>query len=339
MLWNSPALTGDTLFFVQAPGAAHASARLLLIPKATPRLMRATGDVAYEADRDFTWQRGTREIVLTPGSRIPFRTHAEILPPPGSPHSIGESRDGTSHLIYAEGHFFHDQQVVASYEAVESWTGPIPAADPTGLARTLARLRAKQPLKIVLLGDSISTGANASGPMGAPPHQPAWQDLLVTALRERFGAPVSLTNLAVGGTVAPWGIEQLPAAIAGAPDLFIIAFGMNDASGRRPPAEYRELIHQMAATMQATRPACDVIAVATMTGNSDWKYAAPHLYPLYRDELLTLRAPGLAVADVTSLWAWVVERKRFLDLAGNGVNHPNDFGHRLYADVLLALFG
>lgn len=336
-LWNSSALTGDTLFFVQAPGVAHATARLLLIPRDTPRLMRSPGDVAYEAGRDFTWQRGTREIALTPGSRIPFRTQAETLPPPGAPHSIGESRDGTSHVLYAEGHFFHDQQVVASYAPAEAWTGPIPAADPAGLARTLTRLRAKQPLKIVLLGDSISTGANASGPMGAPPHQPAWQDLVVAALRTRFGADVTLTNLAVGGTVAPWGVEQLPAAIAAAPDLFIIAFGMNDASGHRPPAEYRDLIRQMAALMQAARPACDVIAVTTMTGNSAWKYAAPDLYPLYRDELLTLRAPGLAVADVTSLWSWVVERKRFLDLAGNGVNHPNDFGHRLYAEVILAL--
>lgn len=337
MLWNSPAITGDTLFFVQAQGAPHATARLLLIPKDTPRLMRAPGDVVYEAGRDFSWQRGTRELTLTPGSRIPFRTQAETLPPAGAPHSIDGSTDGTSHVLYAEGHFFHDQQVVASYAAAEAWFGPIPAADETGLARTLARLRARQPVKIALLGDSISTGANASGPMDAPPHQPAYQDLVVAALRARFGAEVSLVNLAVGGMTAPWGVEQMPAAIAEKPDLFIIAFGMNDASGRRSPAEYRDLTRQMAAAMQASHPTCDVIAVTTMTANPLWKYAAPDLYPRYRDELLALRAPGLAVADVTSVWSWVVERKKFLDLAGNGVNHPNDLGHRLYAEVILAL--
>ncbi|MBX7074950.1 MAG: hypothetical protein K1X71_17550 [Pirellulales bacterium] len=26
-----------------------------------------------------------------------------------------------------------------------------------------------------------------------------------------------------------------------------------------------------------------------------------------------------------------------LDLTGNGLNHPNDFGHRLYAQTILAL--
>lgn len=149
---------------------------------------------------------------------------------------------------------------------------------------------------------------------------------------------MTLTNLAVSGMNAPWGITQLPAAIAAAPDLFLIAFGMNDASNRCPTAEYLENTRQMAAAMRAARPACDVIAVATMTANPDWECYAPELYPAYRDELLTLRAPGLAVADVTSAWSWVVGRKKFLDLAGNGVNHPNDFGHRLYADVVLALF-
>lgn len=32
-----------------------------------------------------------------------------------------------------------------------------------------------------------------------------------------------------------------------------------------------------------------------------------------------------------------MKAKNFLDLTGNGVNHPNDFGHRVYARVLSAL--
>ena len=47
----------------------------------------------------------------------------------------------------------------------------------------------------------------------------------------------------------------------------------------------------------------------------------------------------MAVADVTTIWSWLVARKRYLDLSGNGVNHPNDFGHRVYAETILALFG
>jgi hypothetical protein len=35
----------------------------------------------------------------------------------------------------------------------------------------------------------------------------------------------------------------------------------------------------------------------------------------------------------------VVSKKSFMDITGNGVNHPNDYGHRLYAMVLAATLG
>ena len=336
VIWNATAIDGDPLFFIQEPGQAQASARLLLLPKAPPRLVKATGEVVYESGRDFTWQPGGREIVLTPQSRIPFRT--QVLLPPGSPDSIAASRDGKKHLLYGEGHFFHDQQVLASYERAEAWSGPVPAADPDGLELTLERLKAKEPLKVLVLGDSISTGANASGTVGAPPGLMGYPDLVADGLRQRFGVTVELKNLSVGGMNAPWGVEQMLIATSEQPDLFLIAFGMNDASGRYSPSKYRKDVARMAAVMRAACPDCDVICVATMTANETWQHAAPELYPAYLEQLLSLREPGLAVADVTSIWSWIVERKKFLDLAGNGVNHPNDFGHRLYADVILALF-
>ena len=40
---------------------------------------------------------------------------------------------------------------------------------------------------------------------------------------------------------------------------------------------------------------------------------------------------------MTSVWGEMFKRKSFHDLTGNGINHPNDFGHRLYAQVILAL--
>ena len=36
------------------------------------------------------------------------------------------------------------------------------------------------------------------------------------------------------------------------------------------------------------------------------------------------------------LWTKAVARKEPHDLSGNGLNHPNDFGHRLYAQLILA---
>ncbi len=51
----------------------------------------------------------------------------------------------------------------------------------------------------------------------------------------------------------------------------------------------------------------------------------------------TCSTAGAVLADVTSLWRDVLTRKGVYALTGNGVNHPNDFGHRLYAQVILSL--
>jgi hypothetical protein len=45
----------------------------------------------------------------------------------------------------------------------------------------------------------------------------------------------------------------------------------------------------------------------------------------------------VALADLTGVWTELLARKGYHDLTGNGVNHPNDFGHRLYAQVILGL--
>ena len=38
-----------------------------------------------------------------------------------------------------------------------------------------------------------------------------------------------------------------------------------------------------------------------------------------------------------TVWQELLENKHDLDLTGNGLNHPNDFGHRLYAQAILEL--
>ena len=53
------------------------------------------------------------------------------------------------------------------------------------------------------------------------------------------------------------------------------------------------------------------------------------------DELKKLVQPGVALADVTQVWTEMLRQKPDFDLTGNGLNHPNDFGHRLYAQALL----
>jgi hypothetical protein len=39
------------------------------------------------------------------------------------------------------------------------------------------------------------------------------------------------------------------------------------------------------------------------------------------------------------VWTVVESRKKHFDLTGNGLNHPNDSGHRLYATTILSVIG
>jgi lysophospholipase L1-like esterase len=169
--------------------------------------------------------------------------------------------------------------------------------------------------------------------------RPGYPDLVARGLEARFGSKVTAKNLSVGGMDSVWGLKQVPAVLAEAPDLVILAFGMNDASGQRKPVEFSGIIKQTVDQIHAGRPECDVILVSPMTANPEWSHSAPELYPAYAKVLGALAAPGCAMADVTSVWTAVLEKKPYLCLSGNGLNHPNDFGHRLYADVILTVIG
>ncbi len=337
---TSPRIEGDPLFFVQEAGQNTAKATLLQMPSELPLIRSATLETTFEAGRDFTWQPGSREVVLTAGSRIPFTTAAGLHPAPRSPHSYDGSRDGTSWMLFGEGRFFHDRQCAASYPTATRWDAPLPAAAPENQLGHLRRaLRSRFPLKLVTLGDSISTGANASAAAGAPPLQPGYPDLVAHGLAGRFGVPVEHRNLSVGGMDSVWGLTQIPAVLAETPDLVLLAFGMNDASARRTPAEFSAKMQEMAQRIQTARPVCTVILVSPMTANPGWNRAQPELYPAYAASLAKLTGPHRALADVTQVWTHVLERKTWLSLSGNGLNHPNDFGHRLYAETVLAVIG
>jgi lysophospholipase L1-like esterase len=340
-LWNSRFISGDPLLFVRQDGRAHASASLLFVPRGMPHLESANREVVYEPGRDFTWKPGSRQIELTEHSRIPFKTDAEMYPNPTAQDSFAGSKSHPGKvLLFAEGHPFHDLQAVAQYETDERWTGFVPEGAAAFLPRTAAKLRGRQPIRLVVLGDSISAGANASAFIRERPFTPPYPDLVAQGLEALGASKVTLMNLSVGGMTSAWGVTRIPAVVADRPDLLLIAFGMNDAlrvdSVGNSPQRYAANLRAMVATTRRALPDCEIILVASMIGNPDWDLLDQGRFPAFRDQLRQLAGPGVAVADVTSFWADVLKRKSFADMTGNGLNHPNDFGHEIYSQVILA---
>ena len=335
--WTDSRMTGETLFFVKKPNDENISARLLFVPTKIITVTSANGAIRFEEGRDYLWKPGTGFLTLTPNSRISFKTWAQLHPPKGSPMSLGEAADGKSSLFFEEpGDVFQSLQIAVTYDHREGWNGRIPQSAAKELARTIAKLKAKQ-LKLVVFGDSVSAGAGASGSFQAPPYQPPYTELVAEGLRAQYGAKITLKNLAEGGQDTTWAVKMASNAAAQVPDLVIVGFGGNDATRGISAESFAQNMQTVIDTIRKTSPNADFILIATMTANPDWPESKAILCQQYRDALFRLAGPGVAVADELSVWQEMLKTKKFLDLTANGINHPNDFGHRVYAQVVLEL--
>lgn len=328
---EQPMLSGthmenEPVLFIREWSQPFAEGKLLFVPTKAPTLRSPDLKTTYKEGTDYRWIEESKTFELVPGSHIPFKTHAEMVPPEGSPNTLYG-------VLFSEGRYFHDLQVQVSYSHSDTW--PLKnAPNQEGLRRTLAALKAKKPLKLVALGDSITEGYNASGfkPSEAPPFQPAYPQLVANTLKKRFGAPVTLTNLGVAGTTAEWGLSRVAKVAAEKPDLVILAFGMNHSE---PDSEFEAAMRKLCDAVQTQCPTAEIILVAPMMGN-------PLAFPAkrflgYRDALKKLTSEKISLADVTTPWMELMKHKNFSDLSGNNINHPNDFGHRLYAEVICQL--
>jgi lysophospholipase L1-like esterase len=335
--WRSEIMRGESVLFMKDRADTEPGASLMFAPTKVVAVQSSSGKIAYAEGRDYRWNPNRREITLPPGSRIPFRRPEDLRRPVGSQPFRLMRRDGGGEILFGAGHEYHDMQAVITYEHKPgAWAGPVPSFAGDRLPRTLGKLKEKAPLRVALLGDSISTGCNASGWAGVAPFQPPYQDLWVRNLRAVYGGQVSLANFAVGGTGSAWGLASIGRVMEAKPDLVLLAFGMNDSAGV-PVDQYQANLRGMIDAVHKAQPRAEIILVATMLGNKDWVALHQDLFPRYRDALARLCRPGVALADLTSIWAELLKYKRDQDMTGNGVNHPNDFGHRVYAQVLSAL--
>lgn len=240
-------------------------------------------------------------------------------------------------MLFWQGHWFHDRQVEITYRRKSTdWPIEAPKFAAETLPRTLARLRAKEPVTIGVSGDSITQGYNATGFTDGEPHMAPYPDLVAAQLQATYGSPITLKNRAIAGWSIAHGLKDLDNLLAEKPNLIILAYGMNDV-GRRDPEWFRSQVAEFLQRVREADPAIEVILVAPMTGNREWIHVPNEMFPKYRDALKSLTGPGVVLADLTSLWMLLDESKLHLDLTGNGLNHPNDCGHRLYAQTILGL--
>ena len=350
--WRGTVMEGESVLFIRDeesssletksdakrdPAAGVARAKVLFPIEKVLSAKNSSGEVEYEEGRDFVWKAGSREIVLPAGSRIVSRLPSEMRRPAKSQKYELTHRDGNGEIFFGGQLEYHEMQTCFTYVHAENlWSKETPTFDPLALPKTIEKLHSGKPTKIVTLGDSISAGCNASGWAGGAPYQPAYPELLSKHLSERFGTPVESANLSLGGADSAWGVSMVEKVAEAEPDLVLLAFGMNDSAGRAA-ADYKANTAAMVERIRERLPNVEFVLIATMLGNRDWIRLRHESFPEFRDALLELRAPGVAVADLTSIWTGFLEHKLDWDQTGNGVNHPNDWGHRVYVQAISAL--
>ena len=78
----------------------------------------------------------------------------------------------------------------------------------------------------------------------------------------------------------------------------------------------------------------EIILFSTFPPNPQWRFGSHNMeaYALATEQVA--REKNCAFADIYRNWNAIAARKKPEDLLGNNVNHPNDYGHALYTEVL-----
>lgn len=340
--WSSEIVYRESSVLLQEKVGTTAIARLAFPAKEVLAVTSASGSVLYSPEVDYQLSSDGLTLMFTHPRSIEPIAATDFFPAPDSPNSY-KHRAGhpEQNMLYRPGRWFHDHDVEVTYRKLETnkdaaLTSLQKNVITGSLPKTTAILKAKKPLTLGASGDSISTGADASGIAKTAPFQPGYVELVAAQLQETYQSPVTLKNRAVGGWSVANGVQDLDNLLAEKPDLIIVAYGMNDV-GRRDPNWYREQTKNIIDRIHAANADTEIILVATMLGHSEWVHTPREMFARYRDELRSLVAPGVALADLTEVWSALLENKHDFDLTGNGLNHPNDFGHRLYAQAILSL--
>ncbi|MBA3710168.1 MAG: SGNH/GDSL hydrolase family protein [Planctomycetes bacterium] len=204
------------------------------------------------------------------------------------------------------------------------------------LAKTVARLTAKQPFKIVALGDSVTAGAQIQrGSWGISKPEEKVSMLyfarLARLLEQHFGFQgITPVQFGHGGWTAKQGLGVIDAevlATAGADDLVILEFGANDMGWAKvSPADWKA---GMKLLIDRAKTKTDQILVLSPTVGVGIPAQAGDISTMLKQLALE---EHVAAVDITKLsmyrgepfaWAWLANHY-----------HPDILGHLTMAEMI-----
>lgn len=179
-------------------------------------------------------------------------------------------------------------------------------------------------LRYLALGDSAAQGIGASDP------ELGYVGLIASRLRHSTGRPVDVVNLSRSGARIRDVLDvQLPAlaALGGTPDIVTVAIGGNDIR-----AYDRDAFTAQTQEMTAALPAGSYVADAPYFMHGRWQRDAAQAAGLLRASAEQRGLRAVALHDALKDEGWRAMATQF---AADWF-HPNDRGHRVWADAFWA---
>jgi len=237
----------------------------------------------------------------------------------------------------------------AIYPIIEHASQAVTASTAGRIPKTLAKLKAGQPVTIVCWGDSVTAGGNASKP------ELRYVDAFAAGLRTRFPqSKIDVQNISAGGSNSRQWLdpEKFPYkglhgaekpsrfenVFAAKPDLVTIEF-VNDAGMNAEQVEetYSEILRRLEPTGAEVILITPHFTMLKMMGFKTMREAERRPYVLALREFAEKH--HLALADAAARWEHLAkEGLPYLTLLHNTINHPDDRGHRLFAEELWKCF-
>jgi lysophospholipase L1-like esterase len=274
--------------------------------------------IVYEAGRDYDVDQAAGTISRTEDSRIP---------------------DYATNVLYGQKEFDHTKFpgygnlpffVWVDYETAAGFPLVDTKDQRERLAQTRSRLEAGRPFKLMIYGDSISTGGEASAERYQFGHRYAdW-------LRAKFPkADIVVENGATGGDSTVQGLNRLEEKVlTREPDLVLLGFGMNDHNkGSLEPEVFEANVIAIIEAIRS-KTGADVLVHSAFPPNPDWMHSSHRMVLFAAASARAAEATHCAYADVYGVWDKVLARKDLPSLLANNINHPNDWGHWLYFQAL-----
>lgn len=263
--------------------------------------------------------------------------------------------EGSKYLYYSEGSAGVKNYVMISYKTNDPYTQFIPSGDANAQS-FINKIKTDKKATIMFYGDSITAGCCASGTVyggNENPYLPRWSELVSEWLAKNYDAEITHLNKAQGGWTTGQGMDHFfdDGSVLGEPervgpyldkiDLMLIAFGANDP--QISDEDYKTQIKTMVDYYLTARPTGSIVLVSPFVFNqqtsnwyiNQWRFEGL-LEEIKAEYAANGKSSNVAVAKVYSFSNGICQTgKRNRDYLGNNINHPNDFGVRMYAQVVL----